>query len=91
MKEENRYLGISTLLGQEFLVQCHVIASLFDKKKNLAWEKGFYFFPFLMCILEPGTHLFTGYYMRREMENQFRSQKIGNQWPSFSNESPSDK
>ena len=26
MKEENQHLGINTLLGQEFLVKCHVIA-----------------------------------------------------------------
>lgn len=58
MKEENQHSGFSTLLGQEFLVECHVIASLFNKK--LAREKAVYFFPFPMCILKPRTHLFTG-------------------------------
>lgn len=59
MKEENRHSGFSTLLGQEFLAKCHVIASLFGKE--LAWEKAFSFFPFLTYILKSGTRLFTGY------------------------------
>lgn len=31
MKEGNRHSGFSTLLGQEFLVICHVIPTLFGK------------------------------------------------------------
>lgn len=57
MKEENQHEIFSTLLGQEFLVKCHVIASLFGKK--LVYEKAFYFFPFPMYILKSRTHLFT--------------------------------
>lgn len=68
MKEENWHLGFSTLLGQESLVKCHVIASLFGKKQ--AWEKAFYFFPFLTYVSKSRTHLFAGYYVRREMESQ---------------------
>lgn len=76
MNEENWHLGFSTLLGQEFLVKCHVITSLFGKKQ--AWEIAFYFFPFLVYVLKSRTHLLAGYYMRREMESQLGFQKT---WP----------
>lgn len=59
--------GFSTLLGQEFLAKCHVIASLSSKKS--AWVRAFYLLYFCVFILKSRVHLITESYLRREIES----------------------